>query len=110
MEILSYILLFYIGFYYYRLAENHNKNKWLFGFIGIAIFVIAYFFYVLFCRFSYSEETNLENLPAIGVKSFCTGLIITILVFQILNSIWSRKKKNYLEVDEIGKSKNELKV
>jgi hypothetical protein len=63
-----------VGFYFFRLAENHEKNKWLFGFLGIIIFAVAYFTYVLFCKFFNLEEFNVDNLPAIGIKAFFIGL------------------------------------
>mgnify|MGYP000569042414 CR=1 FL=1 len=103
MEALGYIFLFYVGFYFYRLAEIHKKNKWLFGFLGIVIFIIGYFSYILFCRFSYSEELNLANLSTIGIKAFLVGLISSVLIFKILSLIWNRKEKiNQKDIDKIG--------
>jgi hypothetical protein len=104
MEYLGYIFIFYIGFYFYRLAENHKKNKWLFGFLGIINFIIGYFSYLLFCRFFNSIEFNKENISSIGLKGFIAGVIFSILIFQILSFIWSRKEKKYNnELDKIGK-------
>jgi cellobiose-specific phosphotransferase system component IIC len=104
MEYLGYIFIFYIGFYFYRLAENYKKNKWLFGFLGIINFIIGSFSYLLFCRLFNSVEFNKENLSSIGLKGFISGVIFSILIFQILNFIWSRKEKKYNnELDKIGK-------
>lgn len=106
LEILGYIFLFYIGFYFYRLAENHNKNKWVFGILGIVSFIVSYFSYLLFCRFYYSQEVILESLHIISIKSFLSGVIGAILVFQILSRVWSRKKNLEIEVDKIGNDSN----
>lgn len=101
MEYLGYIFDFYVGFYFFRLAENHQKNKWLFGFLGIIFFVIAYFAYILYCKFMNSEEFNMDNLPFIGIKAFFVSLISLIIVFQILNFVWS--KKGSVKEDSIDK-------
>ncbi|PQJ81439.1 hypothetical protein BTO16_02085 [Polaribacter glomeratus] len=90
-----------MGFYFFRLAENHEKNKWLFGFLGIIIFAVAYFTYVLFCKFFNSEEFNVDNLPAIGMKAFFIGLFFLVIIFHLLNFVWSKKKK--VKVDSIDK-------
>jgi len=103
LEYLGCTFLFYVGFYFYRLAENHKRNKWLFGFLGIALFVVAYLFYMLFCRFFNSYKYNVENLMSIGIKAFVTGFICIVVVFQILGFVWSRKKKVKENlIDKIG--------
>ena len=107
MQILVNIFIFYAGFYFYRLAENHHKNKWLFGFLGVLIFVISYILFLIFCRFLNSQDYNVFNLASIGFKAFFVGLVFTIIIFQILSFIWSRKEKKYKnDVDKIGKNES----
>lgn len=104
MQLIGYIILFYVGFYFFRLAENHNKNKWLFAFLGLVIFFFGYFVYALYYRFFVLEELDDFTYSEIGFKSFFVGLFFAILLFQILNQFWSsRKNKNKSEVDKIGK-------
>ena len=93
MKALSYIFLFYVGFYYYRLAEIHKRNKWLFGLLGVALYFGASLIYPFYVRFF--SEVTLEELDIfkISLKSFLVGLITVVIVFQILSFIWSRKKK-----------------
>lgn len=102
LEILGYIFIFYIGFYFFRLAENFNKNKWIFGFIGILSYVLGYFLYIMFCRFSYSQDEILESLHLISIKSFISGTVSAIIIFQVLSRVWSKKKNPKNEVDKIG--------
>jgi hypothetical protein len=107
LKYLGYIFLFYVGFYFYRLAENHKKNKWLFSFLGVFFFISAYFIYVLFCRF-FNPEEFVENLPSIGIKAFFVGLISSIIIFQILSFVWNRKKKH--KINEIGMPQEKLEA
>ena len=107
MEYLVYILLFYVGFYFYRLAENHNKNKWLFGILGIVTYFIGTIIYPLFLRFFYSNEIDTFDVTIISLKTFLIGLLSTFFLFQLLSVIWSRKKKvNKKDIDKIGKQHN----
>lgn len=104
MSALGYILIFYIGFYFFRLAENHHKNKWLFGFLGIAIYFFGLVMYPLYIRFFNTIELEEFKLTLVSFKSFTVGLVFVFIGFQLLNIIWSRKKKvNKKEIDKIGK-------
>lgn len=107
MKALSYIFLFYVGFYFYRLAENHNKNKWIFGVLGILFFIMVYVAFLLFSRFSNTHEFNVENLISISMKAFSIGFIGVVFFFQVLSFVWSRKKKlNTNIINKIGSNKN----
>ncbi|QTE23631.1 hypothetical protein [Polaribacter cellanae] len=104
MKILGYIFIFYVGFYFYRLAENHNKNKWLFGFLGVAIYFSGLLIYPLYVRFFYVEEINETSLIFISFKSFVIGFVFILVSFQLLSIFWSRKKKiDKKEIEKIGK-------
>ena len=104
MSILIYILLFYIGFYFYRLAENHNKNKWVFGILGIGIYFIGLFIYPMYARFFSELEVEELEVVIVSLKSFLIGLLFVFISFQILSIVWSRKRKIAKnEIDKIGK-------
>ncbi|PQJ77717.1 hypothetical protein [Polaribacter porphyrae] len=104
MQIIGYIILFYVGFYFYRLAENYKKNKWLLALVGLLTFFLGYFVYLIYYRFFVFEELDDFTYPEIGFKSFLVGIITTFILFQILNIVWGRKlKKSESEVDKIGK-------
>ena len=103
MEILIYILLFYVGFYFYRLAENHQKNKWIYGFVGIATYFTGTIMYPLFIRLSYSEEIYDFDLAKITLKSCLIGFSCVFFLFNILSFVWSKKNKiNDKDIDKIG--------
>jgi len=93
MTILGYILLFYVGFYYYRLAENHKRNKWLYGFLGIVLFILGTIFYPLFLRFFLQTEINEFDLTLISFKSIFIGIFTVFFCFHFLDFVWKRNDK-----------------
>ncbi|WP_439128471.1 hypothetical protein [Polaribacter sp.] len=106
MKILSYIFLFYVGFYFYRLAENHQKNKWLFAIIGIITYLLSLFIYPLYLRLFYKEEILDINLVLVSLKSFLIALISLFILFQVLSFMWNKKEKvNNQEINTIGNHK-----
>lgn len=94
MSALGYILLFYIGFYFYRLAENYNKNKWFYCFLGIIFYLLVIFIYAFFLKLFYIEEINDFTFVTVAFKSFLIGSISVFFLFHLLNFKWSRKKTN----------------
>ncbi|MFK8059714.1 MAG: hypothetical protein AB8B78_06435 [Polaribacter sp.] len=103
MNILGYIFLFYVGFYFYRLAENHHKNKWLFGFLGIAIYFFGVLIYPLYLKLFNNLEIDEFKITIVSLKSFTTGLLFVFISFQFLGFIWGRKKKiEKKEIEKIG--------
>lgn len=105
MEALGYIFIFYIGFYFYRLGENHKKMKWLCALLGIASYFIGQVTYLLYIRFFTDSNFDEFNITTFSFTSFFVGLITVVLLFNILNIVWSRKRKVKDEVDKIGKHK-----
>ncbi len=97
MSVLGYVLLFYIGFYFYRLAENHKKNKWLFGILGIATYFIGIFAYPLYLRLTLHVDIDDFDFVTISLKSIIIGLLCVFILFQLLSFIWSRKGINNIE-------------
>lgn len=102
-NLISYIFLFYVGFYFFRLAENHKRNKWLFSLIGIITFFVGYFSYIFYYRIFRQVEIVDFSIIAIRLKSFFSGLIFVVIEFHLLDFIWSKKKrKKKEEIDKIG--------
>jgi hypothetical protein len=106
MKMLGYIFIFYTGFYFYRLAENHKKNKWLFGIVGIASYIFGNAMYVLYANFFLEQDINEFNILSVSFKSFSSGVLSIFILFHLLNFIWSRKKViREEEIDKIGSKK-----
>lgn len=105
MSAFFYIFLFYVGFYFYRLAENHKKNKWVFAILGLITFFFGNFLYVLYFRLFNGEDVDELTFPKVGEKSFLLGFIFAFILFQILSTVWnSKKRKRNNEVDKIGEN------
>lgn len=111
IELLGYIFVFYIGFYFYRLGENHNKMKWLCGLLGITSYFLAQVLYLLYVRFISDKEIDEFDITNLSFKSFLVGLIFVVILFNVLNLVWNRQKKSTNEVDkkEIDKIGNQCK-
>ena len=101
MKMLGYIFLFYIGFYFYRLAENHKKNKCLSGIVGIATYIFGNTMYILYANFFLEQNINDFNILFFSFKSFSSGVLSIFILFHLLNFIWSRKK--VIREEEINK-------
>lgn len=103
MKALGYIFIFYVGFYFYRLGENHKKMKWLCALLGIASYFIGQVTYLLYIRFFTDSIIEEADLHAFSLKSFLVGFTTVVILFNVLNFAWTRKKKSKNEVDNIGK-------
>ena len=103
MEALAYIALFFVSYYYYRLAEKYQKNKWMFGLLGIALFALAYFLFAVMYGLFYADKIYEKNLEALGIKAFFAAIFFVFLIFQVLY-YWLNKKiqQNSKEIDTIG--------
>ena len=103
---LGLIFLFFVGYYYYRLAEDHGKNKWLFGFIGLVCYYGTTFvtstIYHLFYKYtgSLGFDVSLATLIPVGL-----GILMCILLYQILEHKWKKEEAPVDEktINEIGK-------
>lgn len=104
MKIIIYIFLFYVGFYFYRLAENHKRNKWIYGVLGIVTYIIGANIYPVFLYFIDSEYIDDYDLTSIAFKSFLIGIISVFVLFQVLSFVWNKKEEiDKREIDKIGK-------
>ncbi|CAM1368000.1 conserved membrane protein of unknown function [Tenacibaculum soleae] len=92
MSVFGYILLFYVGFYFYRLAENYNRNKWLYAFLGLVFFFIGCFGYVMYVRFFEMDEIQGFDIAMISIKSVGMGILFSFVMFHFIDFIWKKNK------------------
>lgn len=93
MSALGYVFVFYVGFYFFRLAENHNRNKWLYGVLGIFFYFTGVFANLMYVRLFVIEEVDEYNITTISMKSFFTGFVFVFVLFHLLDFIWKKKVK-----------------
>ena len=106
--ILGFVLLYFIGKYFYKLAEEFNKNKWLYAILGIVVYYAGIFLggillalMDLLVGFNFNWESNLM----LGLIVLPFGLGAAYLFYYILKKQW---KKSFVvvkdEIQEIGKT------
>lgn len=105
---LGFLLLYWIGKYFYKLAENYNKSKWGFAILGIVVYYGGIvLFGICFGVISeivtpgYLETANETFLSLLGLPF---GALTCYGLYKYLEKTW--KKNNPLtnnSIDDIGK-------
>lgn len=92
MNIIVYILLFYIGFYYYRLAENYKKRKWLYAILGVFFSVFGFFSNIIYVRLFKMNNFDESDIANLSLKSISMGVLFAFVLFHVINFIWKKNK------------------
>jgi len=90
------LLIFFIGKYYYKLAENHQRSKWGFAILGLALYYVGTFalgfivglFATLFNWLWF--ETMDERL--LGLMFVPAGLASTYFTYKYLEKKWKNEE------------------
>jgi membrane protein implicated in regulation of membrane protease activity len=93
---LGLLLIYFIGKYFYDLAENNNRNKWLFAILGVAVYYLGTFIFgialgliaVITNNPSLLDMNNLV-LSLIAIPS---GLLFVWIFYAILKRVWKNKR------------------
>ena len=101
------ILLYWIGKYFYRLAEKHHKSPWGFAILGvivyyggIAIFSIAFGITMEILNPGYLDTFD-DTLFGVFMLPF--GLLSCYLLYKYLEKTWKKNDHNPNElIEEIG--------
>ena len=105
---LGLILIYWIGKYFYNLADDYNKSKWGFTILGIVsyyggILVSGFVIGILAEIFSpgYFDDFN-DTL--FGLICLPLGGFICYLLYNYLEKTWSKEDpRNNNSIDEIDK-------
>ena len=103
---LGIVFLYFIGKYFYKLAEEYNKNKWLFAILGVVVYYAGIFLggiilglLDVLIGFNFDWDNNL----ALGLIAIPFGMGSAYLFYYILKKQW---KKTFVvvkdEIQEIG--------
>ncbi len=110
---LGLILLYWIGKYFYKLAEEYDKSKWGFAILGIVVYYAGTFaFGITFGIIA--EITNpglIEgfNETLLGLIALPFGILSCYLLYKYLEKTWEKNKPNPNKlIDEIGKSSDQI--
>ena len=105
---LGLILLYQIGKYFYKLAEEYNKSPWGFAVLGI----VVYYAGILVCGFilgivaEITAPGSLDNFNEVllGILLLPFGILSCYLLYKYLEKTWKKNKPNPSSlIEEIGK-------
>ncbi|MDO6596914.1 hypothetical protein Q4512_08295 [Oceanihabitans sp. 2_MG-2023] len=104
---LGLVLLYWIGKYFYKLAEEFNKNKWGFAILGIVVYYAGIIIFSLIIGVSVELispgflDTFNETLLSFLMLPF--GILSCYLLYKYLEKIWKKNipNTNHL-IDQIG--------
>lgn len=109
---LGILLIFFIGRYFYRLAEKYDQNKWLYAILGIVTYYSGTFIGGIILAILdefFLIGINWNNNFTLGLIALPFGLVSAYLFYFLLNKKW---KKSFVqikdEIQDIGKSPEEL--
>lgn len=113
---LGLLLLYWIGKYYYRLAEEHNKNPWGFVVLGIVTYYAGTFIFgfliggVIEIMVPGYVDTMNELLAGLVTVPF--GILSTYILYDHLKKSWEKNSSEKVidptEVEEETVSANRL--
>ncbi|MEZ4829954.1 MAG: hypothetical protein R3C61_27280 [Bacteroidia bacterium] len=103
---LGLILIYFIGKYFYELADDHNKSKWGFAILGVVSYYagtiiggsVIGIIYGLTGNMPDDTDTFLLGLLAIPV-----GLLTCVGLYFLLKKMWSKEEIQKEDlIDQIG--------
>lgn len=107
---LGIIFLYYIGKYYYELAEMHDKNKWLYAILGVASYYFSTFIAAIIAvivRPAFLEGSNTSDI-VLDLLCLPFGLLGCYAFYKLLEKNWDaqnfgkKKSSNDLLDDHLG--------
>lgn len=104
------ICIYFIGKYFYNLANAYNRNKWLYGLLGVLCFYYGSLFiggiamYFFAGTFWHSGVDFLMSFPNLGVLKMPFGILLACGVHYVFETNWKKSFRiNNDEIDSIGK-------
>lgn len=89
---LGFVFLYWIGKYFYQLAQKFNKNKWLYAILGLAIFYGSQIIgAVLIAIISEIFDLGIDfEGVIINLVGILIGGIACYLFYLLLEKVWKR--------------------
>ncbi len=107
---LGIVLIYWLGKYFYQLAQKYNKNKWLYAILGIVIYYVSqlmFGFLLGILNELFGWEINFDNF-AINLLGIPVGLLASYLFYLLLEKVWKRDVVIIKDsIHDIGKSEND---
>ena len=93
---LGLLLLYWIGKYFYKLAEEYDKSKWGFAILGVAVYyagiLLASFTTGIILGIFYPESLENLNEMLLGLAMLPFGILSCYILYKILENVWKKAK------------------
>ncbi len=100
---LGLFLIYFIGRYFYKLAEDHNKSKWAFAILGVISYYAGIFLGGIFIGLFYALvlETDIESSNNFGISLLALpfGIFCCWMFYRILKNRWSKEVVSQVDID-----------
>jgi MFS family permease len=107
---LGIVLIYWLGKYFYQLAEKYNQNKWLYAILGIVVYYVSqllFGFLLGILNELFSWGINFDNF-AINLLGIPVGLLASYLFYFLLEKVWERDVVIVKDsIYDIGKPEND---
>jgi hypothetical protein len=107
---LGLVLIYFIGKYFYKLAEEFGKNKWGFAILGVVSYyggaflggIILGLISIVWDGFEVEYMSDMQ----LGLMAIPFGLLMCFGAYTLLKKIWTKNKKEeeVVSIDDIGKN------
>lgn len=108
---LGILLIFFIGKYFYELAQDYYKHRWLYGVLGIAVYYFGTMiggFIVAILSELFDWNINFESSLTLTVIAIPSGLIFAVVFYFLLQRNWKNSVIEVKdEIQDIGKQSND---
>lgn len=100
------ILIYWVGKYFYQLAEKYSQNKWLYAILGIVVYyagqaIIGFTIGLVTVFFDISIDWDNKIMMAlIGVPA---GALSAYLFYIFLEKKWKNEEVKVDSIQDIGK-------
>ena len=93
---LGLLVIYWIGKWFYKLAEKHNKNKWLFAILAPVIYYATSFIsalIIIFLTVLISESESILETPdsLLGLMGVPFGVLTVWLIHRSLSKRWENE-------------------
>jgi hypothetical protein len=101
------LFIYFIGKYFFKLAEDFNQNKWLYAILGIAMYyagtLLGGVLLGLFSGLS-GMDIDWDNSTLMAVLALPFGLATVYLFYYLLKKKWEKAVVAVDEIQDIGNS------
>nr|WP_294939397.1 hypothetical protein [uncultured Flavobacterium sp.] len=99
------LLIYFIGKYFYDLADQHGQKKWLYAVLGIAVYYLGQFVAGILTgilSLVFGFEVDWDNAILMAVIGIPCGILLDYLFYYFLRKKWQSERLKAETIDDIG--------